>query len=66
MHKGCFMGEHRRYVAGQGRFDGHKLSDYGNNYVAARAIINAGGDCADEIAGQAVIFEKLIQDHRLI
>lgn len=63
MIQGCFMGR-RTYTEGQGRTGGHKLADY-TDYVKARAIINGGGDRAEDIARYARIFEQLIQDSRL-
>jgi len=65
MRLGCFMGN-RHHVEGQGRIGGHKLDDYGKDYVRARAIVNGGGDAAEDIARYATIFERLIQDNRLV
>ena len=67
MRLGCFRGKRTR-VRGHGLSGGHKLSDYGHDYVAARAIINGAEDppVDKEIARYAGIFERLIQDNRLI
>jgi hypothetical protein len=64
MVNGSFRGSKKR-VVGKGVIGGHKLSDYGGNYVKARAIINAPSDHGETVAGHARIFERLIQDSRL-
>jgi hypothetical protein len=67
MRLGCFRGKRTR-IRGQGLSGGHKLADYGHDYVAARAIINGAEHppVDKEIARYAGIFERLIQDNRLI
>lgn len=64
MVNGCFRGS-RTHQQGRGMVGGHKLADYGDNYVAARAIINSPTDHANTIAGYARQFERMLRSSAL-